>query len=196
MMVKRASAVRHSSVPAPHSNPVLRSLILYLAPGPIPVPLQFGPEGPTEEPVTGNKKKTTRTSGDSFSRCVRSEWIGIAFNLGGPHETLREPQEWSQWHQGTQVVCHHRLDRHLSEEGKCVCVQHPPPSEMVTSQLLPLLPCRWKLPSSPNSKDQATPATLTTTRRRRSASPLLRNVPRSLPSFRVKSERERKKEGN
>lgn len=65
------------------------------------------------------------------------------------------------------------------------------------SQLLPLRTFRWKPPSSPSSKDQATPATLTTMRRRRSASPLLRNVPRSLPSFRVKRERERerKKEG-
>lgn len=55
MVLKRAAAVRHSSVPAPRLNPPLRSLILYLAAGPIPVPLQFGPEGPTEEPVTGNK---------------------------------------------------------------------------------------------------------------------------------------------
>lgn len=65
----------------------------------------------------------------------------------------------------------------------------------LTSQCLPLPSFRWKLPSSPSSKDQATPATLTTMRRRRSASPLLRNVPRSLPSFRVKREEGRRKLG-
>lgn len=64
-----------------------------------------------------------------------------------------------------------------------------------TSQLVLLLGFRWKLPSSPSSKDQATPATLMTTRRRRSASPSLRNVPRSLQSSRVR-ERERKREGS
>lgn len=74
-------------------NATLRSLLLYLAAGPIPVPLQFRPEGPTEEPVTGTKT----TSGEYYSRCVRSESIGIVFNsLGGSHETLRKSQEWRQ----------------------------------------------------------------------------------------------------
>lgn len=76
-----------------------------------------------------------------------------------------------------------------------VCVCTSTISGKVTSQPLPLPSFRWKLPSSPSSKDQATPATLTTMRRRRSASPLLRNVPRSLPSFRVKREEEGRKLG-
>lgn len=93
------------------------------------------------------------------------------------------------------MVCDHRLDCHLSEKGKCVGARSITAAASFDSQLLPLRTFRWKPPSSPSSKDQATPATLTTTRRRRSASPLLRNVPRSLPSFRVKGEGEGEGEG-
>lgn len=79
--------------------------------------------------------------------------------------------------------------------GVCVCVcasiHHVISDKFI---LVLLVVFRWKLPSSPSSKDQVTPATLTTMRRRRSESPSLRNVPRSLQSSRVR-ERERKKEG-
>lgn len=36
----------------------------------------------------------------------------------GFNQALWQPQEWSQWYQGPQVVRHHWLDRHLPEKGK------------------------------------------------------------------------------
>lgn len=57
--------------------------------GTIPVPLQLRLEGPVEKPAAG-----------------------------GSDQTLRQPEERSQRHQGPQMVCHNRLDRNLREKGK------------------------------------------------------------------------------
>ena len=56
--------------------------------GPLPLPLQLGPEGLATQPAAG-----------------------------GPDQALRQPQERRQRHQGPQVVLHHRLDCHLPEKG-------------------------------------------------------------------------------
>lgn len=52
---------------------------------------------------------------------VKVRKMCLVFCSGGSHKTLREPQERCQRHQGTQVVCNHRLDCHLPEKGS-VCV--------------------------------------------------------------------------
>ena len=57
--------------------------------GAISIPLQLWFEGSVEKPVAG-----------------------------GSDKTLWQPEEWSQWHQGPQMVCHNRLDRNLREKGK------------------------------------------------------------------------------
>lgn len=53
----------------------------------------------------------------SLSLQLRPEGPVEKSAAGGPDKTLWQPQEWSQWYQGAQVVCHHWLDRHLPEEG-------------------------------------------------------------------------------
>lgn len=59
--------------------------------GAIPLSLQLRPEGSAAEPAAG-----------------RSD------------ETLRQPEERRQRHQGPQVVRHDGLDRHLREKGECL----------------------------------------------------------------------------
>lgn len=60
--------------------------------GSFPIPLQLRPEGYVEK-----------------------------FAAGGSDQALRQPQEWGQRYQGSQVVCHHRLDCHLPEKGEASC---------------------------------------------------------------------------
>ena len=63
--------------------------VLCFAAGPLPLPLQLRPEGLATQPAAG-----------------------------GLDKALWQPQEWRQWHQGPQVVLHHRLDCHLPEKGQ------------------------------------------------------------------------------
>lgn len=83
--------------------------------GAIPLPLQLRPEGPAAEPAAG-----------------RSD------------ETLRQPEERRQRHQGPQVVRHDRLDRHLREKGECR-------NTLVTVNRMTLVRCRLKCSKSPFS---------------------------------------------
>ena len=61
----------------------------FVFPGPLPLALQLGVEGPPAQPTAG-----------------------------GPDEALRQPEERGERHQDSQVVRRHRLDRHLPEEGE------------------------------------------------------------------------------
>lgn len=53
-----------------------------------------------------------------FSLQLRSKGSFEKFTASWPDQALWQPQEWSQWYQGSQVVCHHRLDCHLPEKGE------------------------------------------------------------------------------
>lgn len=83
--------------------------------GAIPLSLQLRPEGPAAEPAAG-----------------RSD------------ETLRQPEERRQRHQGPQVVRHDRLDRHLREKGECR-------NSLATVNRTTLLRCRLKCSKPPFS---------------------------------------------
>ncbi len=42
---------------------------------------------------------------------------------GGPDQALWKPEEWCQWYQKPQMVCHHGLDSHLWAKGMMLSLQ-------------------------------------------------------------------------
>lgn len=86
------------------------------SPGALPVPLQLRPEGSAEKPAAG-----------------------------GPDQAFREPQEWSQRYQEPQVVRHHRLDRHLPEEGKSPATNTPATGNRCVPSHTKRVSERWRL---------------------------------------------------
>lgn len=97
--------------------------------GPFPISLQFRSEGSAEEPATGKHYRHLSHSEKwnlAESKILRETNV-LPSSSGGSHETLRQPQEWGQRHQGTQMVCNHWLDCHLPEKGNLcvfVCPSH------------------------------------------------------------------------
>ena len=135
--------------------------------GSLPIPFQLRPEG-------------------SFEK----------FAAGGLDQALRQPQEWSQWYQGSQVVCYHWLDCHLPEEGEassltvevCTNGRIKKRCEKLLRRESPsfnsVMCFRWKLPLFPSARALVTQATLMTMRKKKSESPSQRSVQRSFPSSR------------